>query len=124
MVATCTVAFAEVVKLGRSPVPLAANPIEVLLFVQLKVTPDVGLLNCITGINSLAQLVKEDTEFTTGLGQLVAVQFADPDCAHGTPKGIMVMATTSPGFKLPTFKVVVALETLPLMLMPPFMVYE
>lgn len=37
------------VKAGRFPVPLAPNPIDVLLLVQLKVVPATGLVN-ITGI--------------------------------------------------------------------------
>ena len=51
------------VKEGTFPVPLAANPIAVLLFVQVNVTPVVGLLKEDWG--TLAPLHTEKLEGTT-----------------------------------------------------------
>jgi len=64
------------------------------------------------------------TVFTTGLGQFDAVHVPLPACAHAFPVGVTVIETTSPGVKLVTDNVVVLLDTLPVMGLPPLMVYE
>ena len=47
----------DVTKDGMSPVPLAANPIDGLLFTQLYVVPDTGLLNTIGTVVWLAHKI-------------------------------------------------------------------
>ena len=62
-------------KLGILPVPEAAKPIVVLLFVQLYVTvpPVVGETNTTAAVDALAHTVWLDTGLTTGVGLTVIV---------------------------------------------------
>lgn len=53
-----------------------------------------------------------------------AVHVPLPDCAQALPVGVTVIDTTSPGVKLVTDKVVVLLDTVPVIGLPPLMVYE
>ena len=61
------------VKEGTSPIPLAPSPIEVLLFVQAKVVPGVGLVKAVAGMVAPLQTAKLEGTVTVGVGFTVMV---------------------------------------------------
>ena len=63
----------KAMKLGTLPVPLAASPMLVLLFVQLKVAPEGKLLSTCAAIISFAHAVMFTTGLTVGKGFTVTV---------------------------------------------------
>jgi hypothetical protein len=56
------------VKVGIFPLPLAAKPIEVLLFAHVKVVPATGPESVVTGITTPVQEVKFAMMLTVGVG--------------------------------------------------------
>ncbi len=56
------------VKVGIFPLPLAANPIEVLLFVHVKVVPVTGPESVVTGTVTPVQEVLFAIALTVGVG--------------------------------------------------------
>ena len=75
MVATCTTAVALVaVKLAILPVPLAARPIVVLLFVQLYTVPGTFPLKFTAAVADPLHNTCGDTAFTVGTGFTVMVK--------------------------------------------------
>lgn len=74
MVAVCTVAVALVaVKLAILPVPDAARPILVLLFVQLYTVPATAPVKLTAAVAVLLHTTWLDTAFTVGIGFTVIV---------------------------------------------------
>ena len=79
---TVTVALIEltlfvVTNDGILPLPLAANPIAGLLFTQVYVVPDTGLVNTIGVVVVLAHNVWLATAFTVAVGLTVMVNVLD-----------------------------------------------
>ena len=65
----------EAVKTGRLPVPDAARPIAVLLFVQAYVVPVTGLVNAMEATLSPLQNSRFPGRITVGVGLMVTVTF-------------------------------------------------
>jgi len=89
------------------PVPLAARPIAVLEFVQVKVVPAVGLPNVTAVVAVPAQIVWLATALTVGLGFTVMVKVVEAP-VQVTPafvkEGVTVMVATTGA--VPAFRVV------------------
>ena len=62
------------VNAGMFPVPLAARPILVVLFVQLNVVPATGLVKFTGAVNEPLQTVWFATGSTVGIGATVIVK--------------------------------------------------
>ena len=62
------------VKAGKLPVPLAPNPMDVLLLVQLKVVPATGPVNTVAGTAAPLQTIIFAGAVTVGTGLTVIVK--------------------------------------------------
>ena len=80
------------VKPGTSPVPFAANPIEVLLFVHVKMPPVGELTKLVGRITSLLHTTLFAGTVTVGVGFIVMV--FESAIAEQPPEAAMVFVTT------------------------------
>ena len=88
------------VKLGISPVPVAARPIDGVLLDQVKVVPATGLPTVIAEALAPLQYVALPMGFTAGVGYTV-IENEDDVPVHPFAKGVMSMFAISmavPGF--------------------------
>ena len=122
IVAVCKIAVVLItLKVGIvAPEPLAAIPIEVLLLVQLKVTPLVTLVKIGIATLSFAQDAKSEITSTIGVGQFEETQLEIACLPQRLPVGAIVISTFCPGLSPLTVNDVVAAERTPGTAVPEF----